>query len=254
MSFRPKESSAEDKKRKVVSRLTGFADLDPSEIERLVKLGGSLSHFERGDIIRSETEHNLYLLVDGWAASAVILADGSRQLVSVNLPGDILGLPGLAMREPIDAVMALTPVQVIRIGQDQIGELFVTSPRIAAIMFLISQGERSLLMERLALTGQADALTRMAALILRMHERHALCEEDPTRGFFMPLIQRELGELIGVSSVHTNSLIKQLRVEGVVSIANRNMVIHDPVRLSQIAGVPPWQRSKPGWLPKTATG
>jgi CRP-like cAMP-binding protein len=181
----------------------------------------------------------------------VILADGSRQLVSVNLPGDILGLPGLAMREPIDAVMALTPVETIRIGQDQIGELFTASPRIAAIMFLISQEERSLLMERLALTGQADALTRLAALILRLHERHALSEEDPERGFFMPLTQREMGELIGVSSVHTNSLIKQLRVEGVVSVANRRMVIHDPARLSEIAGVPPWHRSKPRWLPKT---
>ena len=251
MSFRPKESSAEVKDRKVISRLTGFADLDPVEIQRLVELGGSRNHFERGDIIRSETEHNLYLLVDGWAASAVILADGSRQLVSVNLPGDILGLPGLAMREPIDAVMALTPVETIRIGQDQIGELFTASPRIAAIMFLISQEERSLLMERLALTGQADALTRLAALILRLHERHALSEEDPERGFFMPLTQREMGELIGVSSVHTNSLIKQLRVEGVVSVANRSMVIHDPSRLSEIAGVPPWHRSKPRWLPKT---
>ena len=251
MSFRPKESSAEVKDRKVISRLTGFAELDPVEIQRLVELGGSRNQFERGDIIRSETEHNLYLLVDGWAASAVILADGSRQLVSVNLPGDILGLPGLAMREPIDAVMALTPVETIRIGQDQIGELFTASPRIAAIMFLISQEERSLLMERLALTGQADALTRLAALILRLHERHALSEEDPERGFFMPLTQREMGELIGVSSVHTNSLIKQLRVEGVVSVANRRMVIHDPARLSEIAGVPPWHRSKPRWLPKT---
>ena len=249
MSFRPKESSAEVKDRKVISRLTGFADLDPVEIQRLVELGGSRNHFERGDIIRSETEHNLYLLVDGWAASAVILADGSRQLVSVNLPGDILGLPGLAMREPIDAVMALTPVETIRIGQDQIGELFTASPRIAAIMFLISQEERSLLMERLALTGQADALTRLAALILRLHERHALSEEDPERGFFMPLTQREMGELIGVSSVHTNSLIKKLRNEGVVSIKNRMLTIEDKPRLIEIAGISPWRRCRPSWLP-----
>ena len=116
-------------------------------------------------------------------------------------------------------------------------------------MFLISQEERSLLMERLALTGQASALTSLAALILRLYERNGQVDDTPTASFFMPLTQRELGELIGVSSVHTNSLIKKLRNEGVVSIKNRMLTIEDKPRLIEIAGISPWRRSRPSWLP-----
>ena len=237
-----------DRKR-IISRLAGFATLEPTEIERLLTFEGPKSEFDRGDIIRSEGERELYLLLDGWAASAVVLADGSRQLITANLPGDILGLPALAMEEPIDTVVALTPVKVIHISQPQLGELFAHSPRLAAIMFLISQEERSLLMERLALTGQASALTSLAALILRLYERNGQVDDTPTASFFMPLTQRELGELIGVSSVHTNSLIKKLRNEGVVSIKNRMLKIEDKPRLIEIAGISPWRRSRPSWLP-----
>lgn len=234
----------------VISRLAGFVELEPSELDQLMALAGSRSRFRRGDVIRSEAEHDLYLVVDGWAASAVILEDGSRQLVNANLPGDILGLPGLAMKEPIDTVIALTDIEVTGIPQQQLGEMFARSPRLAAIMFLISQEERSILMERLALIGQAPALTRLAALILRMQERHAQLENGPAASFFMPLIQRELGDLIGVSSVHTNGLLKELRSRKVVTIANRQLTVHDQDQLVEIAGVAPWRRAKPAWLPR----
>ena len=248
MTDRQEDSSPAANRKRIISRLAGFAELDPSEIERLLTFEGPTSEFARGDIIRSEGERELYLLLDGWAASAVVLADVSRQLITANLPGDLLGLPGLAMEEPIDTVVALTPAKVIHISQPQLGALFANSPRLAAIMFLISQEERSLLMERLALTGQASALTNLAALILRLYERNGQVDDAPTASFFMPLTQRELGELIGVSSVHTNSLIKKLRTDGVVSIANRKLTIEDKPRLFQIAGISPWRRSRPGWL------
>ncbi|GGD59232.1 Crp/Fnr family transcriptional regulator [Aurantiacibacter arachoides] len=235
--------------RKVISRLAAFVDLEPAELERLSALGGFTSRFERGAVIRSEAAHDIYLLVDGWAASAVVLENGSRQLISVNLPGDILGLPGLALCEPIDTVVALTQVEVIRIDQQHLGALFESSPRLAAIMFLISQEERSLLMERLALTGQAEAMTRLAALILRLCERSSSLEDEVSRHFSMPLTQRELGELIGISAVHVNALVKQLRTSGIVSIKSRMMTIEDPARLNIIAGIAPWRRSKPDWLP-----
>ena len=250
MTERSNEGGHSEQGIKVISRMAGFVELDPSELEQLMGLAGCRSRFRRGDVIRSEAEHDLYLVVDGWAASAVILEDGSRQLVSVNLPGDILGLPGLAVKEPIDTVIALTDVEVTSIPQQQLGAMFAQSPRLAAIMFLISQEERSLLMERLALIGQAPALTRLAALILRLQERHAQLGNQPTQNFFMPLTQRELGDLIGVSSVHTNGLLKELRSGEVATIGNRQLTVLDRGRLAKIAGVAPWRRAKPAWLPR----
>ncbi|WP_052761860.1 Crp/Fnr family transcriptional regulator [Aurantiacibacter luteus] len=249
MAIAPGEEINDERGRKVISRLAGFVDLDPSEVQQLVALAGREYRFERGDIIRSENEHDLYLLIDGWAASAVIVEDGSRQLITANLPGDILGLPGLAVRDPVDTVIALTDVEVIGISPRQIGEAFAHSPRLAALMFLISQEERSLLMERLALMGQASALTRLSALILRMQERHAQIDRNTDASFFMPLTQRELGELIGVTGVHMNALLKELRERGIAVIKARKLTILDRDELIRIAGVSPWCRSSPSWLP-----
>lgn len=239
---------------RVITRLSSFAPLAEAEVARLAAMSGSPRLLKRGAHIRGadETPTHLNLLIEGWAASAITLADGCRQLTMVSLPGDMLGLPSLAMREPIDAVVALTPAVVLDIPVEALSQLFVDSPRLAMLIFLISQEERVFAMERLALLGQAKARVRLAALFLRLSERIAQFEQMVPDQIPMPLTQQELGDLIGVSAVHVNAMIKQLREAGVVSMAARTLSIHDRAALAKEAGVSRWRRSDPSWLPPAA--
>lgn len=238
-------------RRRVVARLASFASLSEAEIARLAAMAGRPRMLKRGDPVRGENEDpaHLHLLVDGWAASAITLASGCRQLTMISLPGDMLGLPSLAVREPIDAVVALTPVVVLDIPVEALSQLFADSPRLATLIFLISQEERVFAMERLALIGQAKARMRLAALFLRLSERLAQLEYGTGDRLPMPLTQQELGDLIGLSAVHVNALVRELKAAGVASVTARTLTIHDRAALAKEAGVARWRRSEPWWLP-----
>jgi CRP/FNR family transcriptional regulator, anaerobic regulatory protein len=236
---------------RAIARLASFAPLSAEEIGLLAGMGGSARNLRRGDLIRGEEDDptHLHLLIEGWAASRITLANGSRHLTMVSLPGDMLGLPALAVREPIDAVMALSKAVVLDIPIAGFSRLFVESPRLATLVFLVSQEERVFAMERLALLGQAKARTRLAALLLRIAERIGQLERAQCDRFALPLTQQDLGELIGVSAVHINALLKDLRNSGIATITSRELCIHDREALASLAGVSRWRRARPAWLP-----
>ncbi|MEW4449853.1 Crp/Fnr family transcriptional regulator [Qipengyuania sp. JC766] len=241
----------EDIKRRSLSRVAGFGNLSPGEIEALGDMAGPHRIVRRGLDIRAEHHKptDLCLLVHGWAATAAFLPDGSRQLTSLRLPGDMMGLSALAMTRPIDSVIALTDVVVCDIAVNELVRIFENNPRLALILFLISQEERTLAMERLMLMGQARADARLAALFVRLHERNAQMFDDAPLTFYMPLTQREMGEMIGVSDVHINALIKDLRTCEIIEIGGRELNILDIDRLVERSGLSSWNRVKPDWLP-----
>lgn len=237
--------------RRVLSRLAGFAELTEAEVSHLAGSAGPPRQLTRGAPIRSEDDAStsLHLLIDGWAASAIALPNGARHLAAVSLPGDLLGLPSLAVAQPLDTVIALSPVVICALPIEAIAAIFTGSPRLAAMLFLVSQEERVLTMERLALMGQVPALNRLAAFFVRIADRIAQLERTLPARFKMPLTQKDLGDLIGVSTVHVNALIKELRTTGIVTVADGEMRILDLARLMDLAGVAPWRRSAPQWLP-----
>ncbi|GMM92613.1 Crp/Fnr family transcriptional regulator [Qipengyuania sp. MTN3-11] len=240
-----------DPREQVVSRLTGFGDLLDDDIHQLAAMGGPVRQLARGEEIRAEDDApaRLHLLIQGWAASAITLANGSRQLTAVSLPGDVLGLPTLAIEQPIDTLVALSDVVLCDIPVDKLAELFCVAPRLAFLMFLVSQEERSLAMERIALMGKAPARTRLAALFVRLHERNSQLSVEEPLSFFMPLTQKDMGDLIGASAVHLNKLVRDFRKEGLIEIEKRFLTIHDHPVLLETAGVVKWRRSQPAWIP-----
>ena len=205
---------------------------------------------ERGDSIRKTGKGgaSLFLLLKGWAASAITFPDGSRQLTSVSLPGDLLGLPSLSVAEPIDTLIALNKVTVCDIPAANFAEMFTGMPRLATILFLVSQEERMLAMERIALMGRASAASRFAAFVLRLHERLGQGSDEAPMTFPLALTQIEIGDLIGISAVHVNAVLKQARERNIVSIRNRELHILDFEALVEAAGVQPWKRADPSWL------
>lgn len=241
---------------RAIDRLNAFGILSGEEKESLGEMALAKRTVARGRSIRQDgaDANTLYILLEGWAASAISFSDGSRQLTSVSLPGDLLGLPALSVREPIDALIALNPVTVCDIPARNFAAMFTGMPRLATMLFLVSQEERMLAMERLALMGRAPAEARMAALFLRLQERLSQGAEDALASFAMPLTQVELGDLIGISAVHVNAVLKNLREAGIAAIRDRELHILDFDALVRAAGVQPWRRSDPDWLQSEPTG
>lgn len=235
-----------------IARFTAFADLGGGEISKLEAMPGTTRKLAPGEVLRSEGDlaPTMYLLHSGWTASSIEVAGGARQMIKVHLPGDLLGLPSLAFAQACDTIHALSKAVVSIVEPSAIGAIFDTNPRLAALLFLISQEERVRLMDRLASIGRTDAIGRIAALILQLHARVACNKPDAGDTFPVPLTQADLADLTGLSKVHVNRTLQQLRGEKIVRWSNRSVTIIDEGRLRDLAQLKPRQLARDlSWMP-----
>lgn len=235
-------------------RFRSYAELTPADLSALLPLVSEPKPLRKGRFLQHEGDRStaVFLLLEGWTASSMSVADGARQLVKVHLAGDLVGLPGLPVTAAPDSVVALTDIVFSRVDMDAMGDLFVQSPRVAALLFLISQEERLMLMDRLTIMGQRDTAGRLAAFLLQLHAR--LRRQDPSIGETLrcPLTQANFADLIGATDVHTSRVVTQLRKRKVLSWSRNEIVIHNRTALRELAGLPERvvARNQP-WLPKS---
>jgi CRP/FNR family transcriptional regulator len=239
------------------ARLTAFAALGDVEIAELINLAGKPQKLKRGAVIREEGDAppSMYLLLSGWTASSIAIAGGGRQLIKIHLPGDLLGLPSLALTRACDTLFTLSAVVISKVESAAIGRLFERSPRLAALLFLISQEERARLMDRIASIGRTNAVGRLAGLILQLHAR--VLRNNPGAGdtFEVPLLQDHLADLTGLSKVHVNRSLKQLRLDGVIRWSGRSLAILDLPALNRLAEIAPRELARDlSWLPANRSG
>jgi CRP-like cAMP-binding protein len=190
------------------------------------------------------------LLLSGWTSSSVTIEDGGRQIVKVNLPGDLLGLTSLPFAGSVDTVTALTDVQVCTIPRAEIGRLFTSNPRLAALLFLISLEERVALVDRLAMVGRAETSQRIAAVILQLRER--MIRSEPATGLVLsiPLTQLHVADMVGATLVHVSRVIQELASKGLMKWKRGRIKILNLEALQAFAGLPSRELVRePAWLP-----
>lgn len=238
-----------------LSYLKSFGILNNSEILALMSIAGPARRIAKGEMIRTRRGTNsLDLLMKGWAGSVIPSSDGGRQLVGINLPGDLLGLAGLALLDPVEEVLAISDATVRPIPPIGLNRIFSDHPRLAGTFFLIALEERAFAMERLALMGHEPAKTRLAALLIRLSERATHLEPEQRDCFEFPLTQHDLADLIGVSTVYVNGIVQELRAENLIQLTRRELHILDYGRLLELAGVRRWRRASLNWLPPQKPG
>jgi CRP-like cAMP-binding protein len=232
-------------------RFNEFVRLQRSEADAFAGLAVDRRNFHRHDVIRAQGEpsENIYFLVEGWVACCVDTANGAQQIVKVHLPGDMLGGASLALEEAAESLVALSPTAVDVIPSKRFGELLVSSPRIAAAMFLAVQQERIWLMDRLTSIGRTSAAQRLAAFLLSLHDRLKKINRGAGRTFDLPLSQSELAKVLGITTVHANRTLHHLGKTGMISRSGRMITLEDLDGLRDFCGVPQRQfNGMPAWL------
>lgn len=231
-------------------RFNEFLRLQRSEVDAFAGLAVERRQFARHDVIRFQgaPSESVFFLIEGWVACQVDTANGAQQIVKVHLPGDMLGSPSLALAKSAESLVALTLTVVDVIPADRFGELFVSSPRMAAAMFLAVQQERIWLMDKLTSIGRTNSAQRLAAFLLSLHDR--LNKFNGTGATFeLPLSQLELANVLGITTVHANRTIQQLEQTGMISRSGRRVTLEDIPGLRTFCGVPQRQfNGMPEWL------
>lgn len=232
-------------------RFASFEDVLGDDLEAFALLTGPVSSFGKGEHLRLEgtADPEIYRLRSGWLASSLTTHEGGRQITKINLPGDLVGMPSFAGHEAAETIEALTDVEVETIPPEAFTTIFRSHRRFAAMLFMWAQEERVHLMHQLSALGRMKGPRRLAVLLLGLYQRALL--NDPALGpsLLVPLTQQDLGDATGMSVVHANRSLKELRDWGMVSIQPGGMVtFHDLPRLIAYADVPAMTRRRTDWI------
>jgi CRP-like cAMP-binding protein len=190
------------------------------------------------DIIREgETCKELFTLFDGWAFTYKLLEDGRRQILKIHLPGDFLGFQADLEGPNVNSTEALTDTVVCVFPRPNMLHMFEEQPKLGISLVWMTASDQLLTHEHLTSMGRRPARDRIAQLLLeifvRVRDRTGSTEDN----IYFPLTQEHLADTTGLTSIHVNRTLKELRQEGMLDITRRRLTIPDIDRVQAEVGV-----------------
>ncbi len=162
-------------------------------------------------IIEGEFNSHAYVVTSGWVCSYKLLSDGGRQIVEFQVPGDFLGLQGVLLKSSVLSYQAVTPVRLIAIHVPTVVDAFAKVPQMLELVLRIVSREEAMVVEHLLDLGRRSAITRMAHFMLELGTRLKMIGLATDDGFECPLNQYLLADALGLTAVHVNRVLRQLR-------------------------------------------
>jgi len=231
----------------VFKRLTALKPLSPGQAQRVEALGERLDAAAPGAMLQSEGDGLMRptFILSGWACRQRLLADGRRQIFSILIPGDAVGFCSDPSPISSASTVALTKVTLATVeplaggltssaqssAQDQWG--FADHMRLSACL------EEGLLLDHIVRLGRQTAYERTAHLLLELHWRLALIGRVEERRFAMPLTQEVLADFLGLSIVHVNRTLQQLRRDRLIEVSSSHVALLDMAQLTLITDYQP---------------
>jgi CRP-like cAMP-binding protein len=181
----------------------------------------------RDDIIHEgDAPSVINVVLEGWACRYKTLEDGRRQIIAYLLPGDVCDFSAPVLREMDHSIGAITTVTLAEIAVESVGHLFATYPRLTQALCWDALTAVSIQREWTVNVGQRTAFERLGHLLCELFVRQRLL--GLTRGGVcdLPLTQAEIADTIGLSVVHVNRTLQDLRSAGLISLGGRELTIH----------------------------
>ena len=210
-------------------KLGAFVALSAAEITAIDKLHARKKQFPAGrDIVhQGQTNQSAYILASGWACSYKLLTGGTRQIVDFQIPGDFLGLRSVLFRTSDHNIEPVTQLEASEVLASDLLETFSNTPRLATAMLWAASRDEAMVVEHLVGIGRRDAKERTAHFLLELGARLKLVGLGTTSGYDCPLSQYLLADALGLSAVHVNRVLRELREEGLVTFQHGHVEIHD---------------------------
>ncbi len=221
-----------------IDKLSGFASLTATEIEALADATAAPLHYPaKHDLIREgDRPGPVFVVLEGWACRYKILPNGSRQVLAYLMPGDSCDLHIGLLAEMDHSIQTISPALVSTIERIRMDEMMDAHRGIAKAMYLGQLIDEGTMRAWITSMGRRASIERVAHLMCELYLRAlnvGLTLEPP---FALPLSQAMLADSLGMTPVHLNRVMKELRASGAMTLQRGSLIIEDPVRLIQIAG------------------
>jgi len=230
-----------DSKSPLIRKLSAFVALSERELAELARLQGRRRFFVAGrDLVhQGQSDQAAYVLSRGWVCSYKIQSDGSRQIIDFQIPGDFLGLRSVLLRTSDHSFEPIVDIEAAEVMTGDLLEAFGRTPRLAMAILWAASRDEAMMVEHLVGIGRRDADARLAHFVLELSSRLALVGLGNKNGFTCPLTQYHLADALGLSAIHVNRVLRQLREDGLMTFRDGHVQIHDPAGLTELAQFDP---------------
>jgi len=182
----------------------------------------------RRDLVREgEKPRAVNVVLDGWACRYKQLPDGRRQVVSFFLPGDLCDANVFILREMDHSIGAITKVRYAEIMPADFEDLMTQSPRITQALWWHELVTAAVQREWTTNVGQRSAYERIAHLLCELFIRLRQVQLTEGESCDFPLTQTDIADATGLTSVHVNRTLQELRREGLIGLAGKRLTIPD---------------------------
>lgn len=194
---------------------------------------------DRTVVRHGEPLHHSLLLLDGWLARAKDLPSGQRQIAELHVAGDFADLHGFTLKHLDHDVISMSRCRLAIIPHDRLVAITERFPHLTRVYWFSTNLDAAIHREWTLSLGRRSALSRMAHLFCELSVRLGLVGLVENDSYDFPLTQVELGECLGLTAVHVNRTLQELRRMGLVEIQNRRLSILDHKALRAIAEFDP---------------
>ena len=237
----------------LVIRLQRFIQLTPMERKVIARLETPDQPLPRNHVLVSPGDAltDIFVLRRGWAVErSGERASGRSAIIRIYLPGDFVGLGEIAGGVAHSELAMQTDGAVARFPRQTMRDLYAETPRLAALMTSLTSLDHLTLRERVRGLIRLDAEERLIQFLVLLYNRYSMAMAMPVERLPLPFSQAELGDILGLTSVYVNRLLRKLREEGRLELHQRSVRLLDRAHMeAQVGYRDPHSQLDTSWFP-----
>jgi CRP-like cAMP-binding protein len=219
-----------------VNRLAVRSILTEVEADALLGMKGEVREVRaHSDLVRfgQHVDHSC-LVIDGLIGRFGHNRERVRQITCLHIPGDMADLPSVVCPKSAWGLGALSDSTVLRVPHTELRRVAAKHFGIAEAFWRDCVADGSIFSEWVVNVGRRGATARLAHLLCEMAIRCERAGQGDRNAYPLPATQADLGEATGLTNVHVNRTLKELRDQNIVTVRSRQVIIHDWNQLVQI--------------------
>jgi CRP-like cAMP-binding protein len=212
---------------RLIRKLESIATLTDAERQAIESLPVRLHHLDaRQDIVRDgDKPTHCCLVLDGWTCRYKLLSEGKRQIFAFHIAGDIPDLQSLHIHTMDHSLATLTKATVAFIPHESLRELTAGHPNIAALLWRDTLIDAGIFRAWMVGMGRRSAYEQVAHLFCELYLKLQAVGLAEGYRCSMPITQVDLADALGLTSVHVNRVLKDMRGNALITLRGNALVI-----------------------------
>jgi CRP-like cAMP-binding protein len=175
-------------------------------------------------------------MLEGWACRYKILPSGTRQILAYLMPGDSCDLHVGLLAQMDHSIQTITAATFATIDRQEMDHLLDQHPAIAKAIYVAQLVDEGTMRAWITSMGRRVSIERVAHLMCELYIRARNIGLTSEPSFALPLSQLLLADSLGMTAVHLNRVLRELRSRGAMTLNRGSLILNDLPKLVQIAG------------------